>query len=106
MQIHFFGMYLKWKSWRITQLVSDATLPSGEFEKTSEGKKNAEESNFFGLSGLFVVMSVNHCSELLPRFQEGDFYSTKNAHGFPKTCHPEDEEATMWYQIPITLGGK
>lgn len=29
-----------------------------------------------------------------------------SAHGFPKTCHPEDEEATVRYQIPITTWRK
>lgn len=69
-------------------------------------KNAADESNCFGLSGLFVVMSVHHCSEPLPRFQGGVLCSIMSAHGFPKTCHPEDEEATARYQIPITTWRK
>lgn len=70
------------------------------------GKDAAEESNCLGLSGLFVVMSVHHCSEPLPRFWGGVLCSIMSVHGFPKTCHPEDEEATVRYQIPITTWRK
>lgn len=107
--MHFFGAQWKWKSWG--NYSSTCLGCNSSFWRTWAdewgGKKNAaDESNCFGLSGLFVVMSVHHRSEPLPRFQGGVLCSIMSAHGFPKTCHPEDEEATVRYQIPITTWRK
>lgn len=52
----------------------------------------------------------DQCSSLLrvtaKVFEEGSSAASWTTQGFPKTCHPEDEEATARYQIPITTWSK
>lgn len=52
----------------------------------------------------------DECSSLLrvtaKVYEEGSSAASWTTQGFPKTCHPEDEEATARYQIPITTWSK
>lgn len=77
-------------------------------ESLSEGVKKC--SRWIQLFWVKWDVCSDECSSLLrvtaKVYEEGSSAASWTTQGFPKTCHPEDEEATVRYQIPITTWSK